>query len=273
MAFNIKTRLPSGRTVRIPELKNKDFFIILKFCENEDFEGLNSFFNEIIFKGLEDLDIIDKFYAILLVRMIYVYPDIMFEDKNKNTINFSIENILEKIDLFERDYDKAYKLDKFDIELGLPNLLYFEDLNDIYLSIIKKIKVGDKVIKFNTLSMDEKEVILSNIPNSVFSIIKSYSNQLSTNLNNFVIIEKNANFNLDEINLNVLSNGIISFILGIYSSGLSNFFEMLYIFTSKLGFTSHDFLELTPLDSRVLLNIYKKEMSEKEEELKKQNIE
>jgi len=273
MQFSIKTRLPSGRTVRIPELKNKHLFILLKFCENEDLEGLNNFFNEVIFTGLEDLDIIDKFYAVLLVRMIYVYPEIIFEDKDRKTINFNIENILEKIDLFERDYDKVYNLDKFVIELGLPNLLYFENLNDVYLSIIKKIKLGEKIIKFNTLSTSEKEIILSNIPNSVFSIIKSYSNQLSTNLNNFVIIEKNVNFNLDEINLNVLSNGIISFILGIYSSGLSNFFEMLYIFTSKLGFTSHDFLELTPLDSRVLLNIYKKEMSEKEEELKKQNIE
>ena len=77
MEFNIKTRLPSGKEVRIPELKNKDFFTILKFCENEDFEGLNNFFNEVIFKGIEDLDIIDKFYVLLLVRMIYVDPEII----------------------------------------------------------------------------------------------------------------------------------------------------------------------------------------------------
>ena len=92
-------------------------------------------------------------------------------------------------------------------------------------------------------------------------------------MRNFVIIEGNETFNINEINLNVLSNGIISFILGIYSMGLSSFFEMMYIFTSKLKFTSADFLNLTPLDSKVLLNIYRKELSEKEEELKKQNIE
>jgi hypothetical protein len=273
MEFNIKTRLPSGREVRIPELKNKDFFIILKFCENEDFEGLDNFLNKIIFKGIEDLDIIDKFYALLLVRMIYVDPEIVFEDKNKSAVNFSIQNILEKIDLFERDYDKVYEFNSYKIELGLPNLLYFEDLNDIYLSIIKKIQISDKSIKFNTLSVEEKELILSNIPNSVFSLIKNYINLLSQNLQNFVVIEGNETFNISEINLNVLSNGIISFILGIYSMGLSSFFEMMYVFTSKLGFTSADFLNLTPLDSKVLLNIYRKELSEKEEELKKQNIE
>jgi hypothetical protein len=273
MEFNIKTRLPSGRSIRIPELKNKDFFIILKFCENEDFEGLNSFLNKIFFKGLEDIDIIDKFYALLLVRMIYVDPEIIFFDKNNSTVNFSIQNILEKIDLFERDYDKVYNINKFKIELGLPNLLYFENLNDIYLSIIKKICVGDKTIKFNNLTLEEQELILGNIPNSIFSIIKDYINILSQNLNNFVVIEENEDFNIGEINLNVLSNGIISFILGMYSTGLSNFFEMMYVFTTKLKFTSGDFLNLTPLDSKVLLNIYKKEAQEREEELKRQNIE
>jgi hypothetical protein len=44
----------------------------------------------------------------------------------------------------------------------------------------------------------------------------------------------------------------------------------MYVFTSKLGFTAEDFYNLTPLDSKVLLNIYKKELSEKEEELKNQ---
>jgi len=273
MEFSIKTRLPSGRSVRVPELKNKDFFTALKFCENEDFEGLNSFFNAVIFKGIEDLNIIDKFYTLLLVRMIYVDPEIMFEDKDKRVVNFSIQNILERIDLFEKDYDKTFSLNKFEVELGLPNLLYFENLNDIYLSIIKKISVSGKALQFNTLSVEEKELILSNIPNSIFSTIKTYIGELSENLNNFVVIEGNEEFNINEINLNVLSNGIISFVLGIYSTGLSNFFEMMYVFTSKLGFTSEDFLNLTPLDSKVLLNIYRKELADKEEELKKQNME
>jgi hypothetical protein len=273
MEFNIKTRLPSGRSVRIPELKNKDFFTILKFSENEDYEGLNNFFIASIFKGLEDLDIIDKFYILLLVRMVYVDPELIFEDKNKNTINFNIENILEKIDLFEGDFDKIYKLDKFELELGMPNLLYFDSLNDIYLSVIKKIEISDKVVRFDTLTEEEREQILSHIPNSLFSIIKNHINLISDNLKDFIVIDGNEEFNIQEINLNVLSNGIISFLLSIFSTGLTNFFEMLYIFTNKLGFTAQDFYNLTPLDSKVILNIYKKELAEKEEELKNQSSE
>lgn len=273
MEFNIKTRLPSGASVRLPELKNKDFFTILKFCENNDLEGLNSFFNSTILKGFEELSILDKFYSLLLIRMVYIEPEIYFNDGNNNSINFSIENILEKIDLHEGDYDKVYNIDNFEITLGLPNLLYFENLNDIYLSIIKSIKISNKVVKFNTLSVEDKELILANIPNSIFSTIKNYINELSLKLKNLIVIEKNETFNIQEINLSVLSNGIISFILSIYSSGLSNFFNMLYIFTGTLGFTAKDFLNLTPRDSRVLLNMYKKEASKREEKLQSQNIE
>ena len=48
---------------------------------------------------------------------------------------------------------------------------------------------------------------------------------------------------------------------------------MLYVFTGSLGFTAKDFFNLTPRDSRVILNIYKKEMSRKEDKLKSKNIE
>ena len=58
MDFSIKIKLPSGKTIRIPELKNKDYFTILKFCENEDIEGLNEFFHSFLFENLPTIDII-----------------------------------------------------------------------------------------------------------------------------------------------------------------------------------------------------------------------
>jgi hypothetical protein len=135
-----------------------------------------------------------------------------FEDKEKRLVKFDLDNILEKINLYDTDFVKIFNFDKFQIELGLPNLIYFRDINDIYTSIIKKVFINGKSIPFNTLSFNEKEEILANIPNQVFSAIQTYVYDLSRNLNNFIIIEKNEDFNIEEINLNVLSNGIISFI-------------------------------------------------------------
>jgi hypothetical protein len=270
MDFNVKIKLPSGKTVRVPELKNRDYFTILKFCENEDMEGLSNFFDFFQFNKILGTDIIDKFYLLLLVRMMYVDPELILMDKNKVNINFSIQNIIDNIDQFDGDYNRIYRKDRLLLELGLPDSLYFNSLNDIFLSIIKRMEVSDKAINFDSLTEVEREEVLSYVPSSVFTILKDHIDIISANLSDFVIIETNEEFGIEGINLDVVSNGIISFLLSIFSTGLTNFFEMMYIFTSKLGFTAEDFYNLTPLDSKVILNIYRKELAEKEEELKNQ---
>ena len=270
MDFSIKIKLPSGKTIRIPELKNKDYFTILKFCENEDIEGLNEFFHSFLFENLPTIDIIDKFYILVLVRMMYVDPELVLVDSNNININFGLQNIINNIDLLGADYTKAYQNNKFSLELGLPTSLYFTNIEDLYLSVIKQIKIADKVVNFSNITKEEREEILTYIPSSVFNIIKTHIDGISDNLSNFVVIEGSEDCNIEEFNLNIISNGVITFLLSIFSTGLTVFFEMLYVFTSKLGFTAEDFYNLTPLDSKVILNIYKKEISEKEEELKNQ---
>lgn len=270
MDFSVKISLPSGKTVRIPELKNKDYFTILKFCENEDLEGLCAFLNWCFFDKLPSLDIVDKFYVLLLVRMMYIDPEIILENKDKENINFSIQNIIDNIDSSEFDFNKIYRNDKYTLELGLPDSLYFNSVNDVLLGIIKKIQIGDTEINFSNLCEQEKEEVLNYIPNSIFAILKKHTELISSDLSNFVIINKNEEFGIRSINLDIISNGVISFLMSVFSMGLNPFFEMMYVFTNKLKFTARDFLVLTPLDSRVILNIYKKELADKEEELKNQ---
>lgn len=270
MDFSVKISLPSGKTIRVPELKNKDYFTILKFCENEDIEGLCLFFNSCFFDKLPTVDIIDKFYILLLVRMMYIDPELVLENKEQENINFSIQNIIDNIDSAEFDFNKVYRGDRYVLELGLPHSLYFNSLNDIFLSIIKKIQISNKKIDFSVLTEQEKEEVLNYIPNSIFTLLKKHIEFISSDLENFVIIDKNDDFGISGINLDIISNGVITFLMSLFSTGLTSFFDMMYIFTSRLGFTSQDFLQLTPLDSKVIFNIYKKELADKEEELKKQ---
>lgn len=270
MDFSISVVLPSGKTVRVPELKNKDYFTILKFCENEDLEGLCNLLNSCFFTKLRDLDIIDRLYVLLLVRMVYIDPEIVLENKNKENINLDIQSIIDNIDSLEIDFNKTYRDDKYTLELGLPDSLYFGSLNDIFLSVIRKIQIADKEVIFSNLSEQEREEVLNHIPNSIFTILKKHVEHISSNLDNFVMISKNEDFGIEGISIDIISNSVIGFLLSLFSTGLTPFFEMMYIFTNKLRFTAQDFLNLTPLDSRVILNLYKKEMADREEELKNQ---
>lgn len=272
--FNVKVQLPSGAVVRVDEIKNKDYLIILKFCENKDLEGLNNFFNSIIFKNdLISLNIIDKFYLLIVVRMLFIDPNILFNGEEDKTVNFSLDTILDKIDCFSGDFDKTIKVNNLKLELGLPNLLYFNDLNDIYISTIRHIEINDKEIDFGKLTPEEKESILSYIPNSVFTHISNYINNISKQLEDFVVIEENKLFNIEEINVNILSNGLLNFIMHIFSNGLKDFFEMLYIFTNKMNLTGDVYYNITPLDTRVMFNIFNKDQEEREKQLKRQNHE
>lgn len=268
MEFSIKLELPSGKLVKIQELKNRDYFTILKFCENSDLEGLDELFSELFFKhDLNSLNIIDKFYLLLAVRMLFIDPDIGFNDTAGTVIKYSINNILEKIDLLGKDLEAEITESGFNLTLGLPNKLYFRTLNDVYSSVIKTVKYKDKIITFSGLSDVEKEEILSYLPNTLFLPINKYITQISDELQNFVIIEKNEKLNIEEINSSIISNEFIGFLMSLFSTGLKGFLELIYIFSNRLGISTESFFNLTPLDSKVLVNIYNKDIEEQNKEL------
>ena len=68
--FTLELVLPSGKKHRIPELNNKDYLDIIKFCVNKDYRGLSEkFYTTFISK---DLDIIDAFFTLLYARSVFV---------------------------------------------------------------------------------------------------------------------------------------------------------------------------------------------------------
>ena len=121
--------------------------------------------------------------------------------------------------------------------------------------------------------MEEKEEILSHIPSTLFSHINNYISQISKQLQTFVIVEQNTAFNIDEINTNIISNEFMGFILSVFSTGLKNFFDIMYVFTTKLNIDGNTFLNLTPLDTRVLINIYNKDIDDQNKALQNKNHE
>jgi hypothetical protein len=205
--------------------------------------------------------------------MIFIEPDLSFTDDSDRVIKFNISNILEKIDHFQNDFERVINIQNFTVELGLPNLIYFRDINDIYISTIKSIKLNNNTLNFSTLSLEQKEEVLAYIPNIFFKHINTYISQISKQLQSFVLIERNTSFNINEINTDIISNEFMGFILSIFTTGLKSFFDMMYVFTTKLNIDGSTFLNLTPLDSRVLLNIHNKDIDDQNKALQNKNHE
>jgi hypothetical protein len=264
--FNVRINLPSGKFINVQELTNKNFLILLKFCENNDLRGLDQCFNELFDQTYVTLNIIDKFYTLLAYRMLFVDPEITFKF-DSSQININIADILHKIDQTSRDYLRTYVVEGIHIELDLPNIIYFTDIDDLFTGVIKTIKLNNTSVNFSELTESAKLDILAQLPTTYFNTIKSYIDTISTQLQSFIIVEGNSDFNVSEVKINIISNGFLNFIRGIYSTGLQNFLELLYYSSSKLNISSDTFFNLTPLDTRVLFNIYNRDIDAQNKEM------
>ena len=58
--------------------------------------------------------------------------------------------------------------------------------------------------------------------------------------------------------------------LSVFSDSLLNFYQLIYIFNSKLNTSKTDFDNLTPAESNLILNLYIQEQEEIEKTSKKQ---
>jgi hypothetical protein len=264
--FNLKITLPSGRDARIKEISNRVYFNILKFCENQDLEGINEYLEDTIFTDYRDIDIIDRLYIMLYYRMLFVSENIVFSSDNLQgkfkEVKYNIRTILEKIEEQYEDHSSIIKEGDFTVTLGLPNTLFFKTVDDVYDTIIKNITYKNKTISLSEASAQEKDAILSHLPHSIFLRIREYVDSLSQSLSNFVLIEANTDFDIQQHEINIISNGLMAFICSLFSGGLSSFYMTMFNFISKLHLDSDLFFNITPIEMRILFNIHTEEIEE-----------
>jgi hypothetical protein len=264
--FNLKITLPSGKDVRIKEISNKVYFDILKFCENQDYEGFNEYTEDVIFSDCIDVDIIDRFYIMLYYRMLFVSENIVFNSDSLQgkfkEVKYNIRTILEKIEQQYDDHTAVLTEGDLTVTLGLPNTLFFKSVDDVYNSIIKHISYKGTSISLGEASQQERDTILTYLPHSVFIEIRKYTDRLSQELSNFVLIEANEDFDIQQHEINIISNGLMAFVCSLFGGGLSAFYMTMFNFTSKLHMDSNLFFNITPIEMRVLFNIHAEEVEE-----------
>jgi len=266
--FNVEVKLPSGKKRRIRELKNRDYLTIVKFCENKDLQGLNLFFEELYFD--EELDLFDRFYLLIYVRMLFINENLTFTTEEQKNVELSLDTVLVKIEQSYLDLETTFTDGELKVVVGLPTSLYFEDIDTLFISLIRQININQKTIDFKHLTSQEKLQILNQLPTSIFLNMQSYIRNITNSLQQITVIEENKTFNIDELKLTLIGNGIMHFITSIYSISLKHFYELIYIFYQRITNGSDIFYDISPVESKILLNIHNATIEKENEELKKQ---
>tara|TARA_R100000951_G_scaffold97659_1_gene87334 strand:- start:1756 stop:2577 length:822 start_codon:yes stop_codon:yes gene_type:complete len=268
-SFNVEVVLPSGKSRRINELNNKQYLVIIKFCENKDFFGLSEYFNTIFLD--DDLDIIDRFYLLVYARMIFIEENLTFTTKEQRNVDVSLNIVLEKLESISYSiFDKTINYDNIDIKLGIPTALYFKDIDDLYTNIIKEIIFDKEAIDFVSLNTEERSSILNKLPVKLFEGLQQYLMDLSSKAFNITLIGENKRLNIQEIKLNLISNGVIEFVSAIFSIDLRSYYDLMYAFYNKILNGSDIFSTMSPMETKIMLNIHNKHIKSQNEELKKQ---
>lgn len=269
LQFSILVKLPSGRSIRVKELSNKLYLTLIKYSENRDLEGLNKFFIELLDIPY-DLDLIDRLYLLIYYRMVFISDNIIFTNKENKSLEFSVELILQKLEKYNKDYNCIIEDKNIKIKLGLPTVIYFNESDTIFNSVIRNIQINETLIDFSNLSTSERDNILTLLPSRLASRIHNYIDSLRKDIGEVILIDGKEEFDIQQYSVDILSNRTMLFVCSLYSHNLIDYFETLYGYVTKISADSEFYKNLSPVETRIILNIHNKEVERENKELKTQ---
>jgi hypothetical protein len=277
--FTTKIYLPILKQyIRCKSLNNNHYFNILKFITNNDEEGLNDYFNNLILDLIVDKSIycnlsnLEKFIILLEMRSISVGDSLQIAGKNSSKIDLSIlsiKNVIQsKIDNIELNLE--INSINYKIWLSIPKLFLIDNIDKIYTEIIDKIEINDEMLKFYDLSYNEKELILNNLPAEISGDILKYIKNIQLIIGDINIITGNEKFGLETIKLSVFDKTMFMFLKSIFTDDLYNYYELQYNLLNKMNVSYEHFMKMSPNESKLFINFYNKEMKKQEEAQQKQ---
>lgn len=266
MQFDIEVKLPSGKVTRVEELCNRDYLTIVKYIHNEDYYGLNKFFENLVLD--KDLHLFDRFYLLIYYRMVFV-DSIITLNKDEKQIDIDLATLLNKLEERYRDFELVFVEKNIEVTLDLPNITYYSSIDELFFSTIKNLKINSKTLNFHELSNKEQSVILDNLPVEIFNTIKNYIETIASDLLDVTVITENKSVGIERVGINVINNGVIEFIANIFNTDLNQFYNLIYYFQNTITPGSNIFFELSPIEAKILLNQHNKRIEEENKELKK----
>jgi hypothetical protein len=262
MQYKVKTYKPSTKEIKyVHEIKNKNLLDIIKYIQANDDHGLNLYFNE--FLGNDNtLNIIDKFFIILQLRALNFNNRVVIAGLHKTG-----KEALSKIDIFKflgeyiafiESYEGEFyiKIDDLEIKFTLPKNLYFKNIYALMLDCIADVKIGEESLYKNKTEKQKLEIII-NLKKEIIEKFKEKILEINSTSSLFFHENKNSEANLPNIRISFFNNTLFNVLKSIFKLEISYFYQRLYIFLNKVNFSYDSFMELTFVETDILLSIYK----------------
>jgi hypothetical protein len=271
--FYISTYLPRiGKTAKLKEFTNRDYFSLSKFYHNKDTKGIVDFFNN----KLQDLIINKELYCELTcVEKFIIWLDLYYNCLHENVSLFSKsinDHINIKITELINNTNNLYQVEEKDITTGniiitlnTPFSLYIDNTDDIFSNIIYSIKSDDKVYYFQNFTQEEKNLFLSSLPVDLFDTILDYYKSL--NNETFDILPQSERISFEPIELSATNGAMFAFLKSIFDTELRTHYSNALFFTKQLNGNLDSYYEMTYKDFIALYKIFESNMKSEKKDL------
>jgi len=268
MSFFINFSVPSlKKDVKLKEVNFSSFKTINKFLINQNNSHIDECFNEILKSSLiekENFTLFtnfDKFCALFLLRCTSISPTIEYTEKTMGVKKPLIPFLSKCLDL-KIDIQQSFNIDNYEIHLGLPKDLYFNDIFDAYYSSIHKIYFKNQELQ---VTLTEKTELIDSLPAEVMVKVKEFSQKVNY-LFSDLIFDLISTENSTPLKLSPYDLSFFEILKALYTSNLKNILELQYILVSKLNYSA-DYVDSNTLtENLILCNIYDQEMQKLKEE-------
>lgn len=240
---------PSGKSCNLYELKNKDYIILLKFLNGENFEGFYKKLNSLIVESIPDffeLDIIDKAYLYVAYFYYSIKTSINIKAEKFDAVEVPLTILLDSL---EENYNKNildYKFYKWDgCKVSYPSRIILKD-NNIDIDYTS----GLKEISEHKLTTEEVKYIAENAP---LYDLNQLENFITNNFSQEIYVAKNI-MGIKDIKDNMIHPSLFYSIAYIYKDSLEHYYNLLYLVCHYIRVQWESLLDMTPVEMMILYN-------------------
>lgn len=273
--FYIKVELTGKKIVRIRELTNQEFVVLLKTIMEDDGEDVNDVVDTIIKRVLKTpsdfstLTYIDKVILLLVLRIVSIGTDVVKQDPlSHEEFNLPlldvVNEILEKTEGLHSSY--SIEMEGMKIGISLPKALRYHDAMDEISDSLDFVSIGEVTVPYRDLSPEEKGSIENSMGQAQYQRVYQQIREFDANvLGNIKLLTLANFFETKEFTLSYFSGEMSSFVLGIFNHDYGEFMKRQFEFINKIGSSYEHFQAITMSDVQAFVAKYNESVAEAQE--------
>lgn len=258
---------PSGKHYNLKELSNKEYLILLKFLNGENYEGFYNALDTLIIESIPDfkgLDLCDKVYIYIAYYFYSVRTSISLKSEKFDSAEVPLTVLLDSLETRYKKELIEVPFYNWKAKIHYPTTIYFDEPNTIVVDHLTALRN----IEGLEIKTEQIEDIRKSTPTKV---LNDFYYEVVNGMGLKVDIAKDIPGTAD-ITENILNPGIFYSIAFIYKDLLDNFYNMQYLLTHYVRVSWEAILEMTPIETTILYKNFIEDKEKQNEKSKKGSI-